>query len=132
MNKKKRQSCGGFTLLEAMIGTGIFAVGALGSFGMMSWIVQATAYSERLVDAAAVSQDQIEALAEVGYTDVASGSTNSSPYGMVWTVKPGSGYKTVTLDVNWYYHTGQPRKFRVSTLIADEIQIASLPDSATP
>jgi type II secretory pathway component PulJ len=132
MKKTKRESRGGFTLLEAMVATGVFAVGTLGSFGLMSWIVQATSYSERLVDASAVGQGQIEALAEMGYDDVASGTTNHSPYGMVWTVNPDAGFKKVTLDVKWYHHSGHSRELRVSTLVADEIQIAALPDSATP
>jgi len=117
----------GFTLLDTVFGSAVFLIGAMGSFGLMSWTMQANNTSGRVIGAAAAAQTKLEELVEIGYDNLTGGSGASGQYTLTWKVTPTNGYKMVNMRVGWSSYTGQRHSYDDSTIVCDVETSAILP-----
>ena len=120
----------GFTLIEAMVGTGVFAIGVAGSVGLLSWIMQATASNGRIVGAEAAGMAQLEEMFNVGLADVQSGTGTAGQYDLAWTVTSASEYNELSVDVEWTNNDGRKSSVSLASMVSDETRIVILPGFA--
>ena len=115
----------GFTLMEVLIATVIFAIISLGAVASMVSVMQGNAFSNKITTATTLAQTKLEEIKRLGYTnaDNAAGTedyktiTNYSAYKRVTSVVPGpvSAMKTVTVTVYW---KADKRSVPVQTILA--------------
>ena len=122
----------GFTVIEAVVGSGIFLIGTLGAFSLLSWILQANANSGRIVEAAAAAQTKLEELVELGYDKVAAGTETAGRYALSWQVTPANQIKTIHLTAMWVDSGGRRGTFTASNMVVDTKSTAILPDPLLP
>jgi len=70
----------GFTLVEAMVATAVFAVSIASVLGLSRWIVQATRANGRSAEAVNLAQAKIESFNHGFYSQVESGSDRVGLY----------------------------------------------------
>ena len=117
----------GSTLIEALVATTIFAVGASATFGMLMFSL-ATARANALdTHAVALATQEREDLRSLVYDNIVTRDPYTSAAPDVWggskfTVhsevqsdQPAANMKTVTVAVSWNYN-GLPRSYSLSTI----------------
>jgi prepilin-type N-terminal cleavage/methylation domain-containing protein len=130
---KNARSKRGFTLLEILMGTGVFSIGIVGSVGLLGWIGRADAANTRTVSAAAIGQAKLEEIREAGYAGAATGTEDDGYYDLAWTITQSSNYtgmRTVNLTVSWVDQDGAHKNLSMSTLLTEEEVVAVLPGFA--
>lgn len=132
MTTQRRKSAQGFTIVEALIGTGVFTMGILGSVGLVSWVAQATAANGRIVVAESFAQAQLEDILESGYDDAGSGTATEGQYDLTWTVTPNGGFKEVALSIEWDNAKGHHKTLALSGIVTEDLVYAKLPGFSLP
>jgi prepilin-type N-terminal cleavage/methylation domain-containing protein len=115
--KKRRQD--GFTLIEAVIGMVIIALGFAGTMSLMSNMLRANAFSARASTAISLAQAVVDDLMEEQYIDVVSGSDTVDFYTRTWRVTAGAGMKDVNVMVSWPSIDGETRRVALNTMVDD-------------
>jgi len=100
----------GFSLIEALIGLVVLAIGIIAVAGMQVISVKGNFFSNSATQAAILAQDKLEYLKQLSYSDsnLSSGQHNegsitgtifSRQYNIVEDV--GNSMKTITVNVQW-------------------------------
>lgn len=96
---------GGFSLIEAIVATGIFVAGALGLVQLVTMAVAANAAARHQTHAAMLASDKVEQLLAAAWGTEAAGDDESNGYRRHWTVAPLAGADDgLVLDVRVACH----------------------------
>lgn len=113
----------GFTLLELLIALVILSIGLLSLSEMQIIAIRENSFAQKLTEAIVLTQDKLEDLRRMGYTQVVAASTTpetlSGGFTRTWTkdtLIPGTVRVTVTCS--WNDATGKSHSASLSTLIA--------------
>lgn len=107
---RREQNAKGFTLIEILIAVTLLSIGLLGMAGLTVGIIRGNALSSEVTAATALTQDRMEDIKRLGYSNAAGSSeayNSISGYAayrrvtMVDIDTPGVGMKTVTVTVYW-------------------------------
>lgn len=107
---RRVQNAKGFTLIEILIAVTLLSIGLLGMAGLTVGIIRGNALSSEVTAATALTQDRMEDIKRLGYSNAAGSSeayNSISGYAayrrvtMVDIDTPGVGMKTVTVTVYW-------------------------------
>ena len=117
-HETKRQA---FTLVEVIVAVLIFAVGALGVFGLAGAIVRMNALSERVSSATSAAESQIERLMGQGCQNVVAGTNMVDGFLCTWTVTTNASLKskTVGMSAQWQDLDGARRKVTLQSVLVD-------------
>lgn len=113
----------GFTLPELLIALVILSIGLLSLAKMQLVAIKGNSFAQKLTQAVVLTQDKLEDLRSMGYTQVVAASTTSEtlPEGFTrtWSKDTSiSGTVKVTVTCNWNDVTGASHRVNLSTLIA--------------
>ena len=121
----------GFTLVEVLVASGIFAFGMLAVLGMLVTAMGGNAQGRKTTEAANFAASKIEDLKRTPYknlissadtTTVSNGSV-SDTFTRTWTVytsvAPPLNLKKVVVTTSWT-SKGQPHNVTIQTLLSDQ------------
>lgn len=146
---RRRRGQAGHTLIEVMVASGVFLVGALGLLRLVISSGEGLQVSSRLTQASSLARTKLDELGNLDYEllvdgDYTEGANNIGPAGTPYTSEggatgaygstdgwferswniatdPGLAYKTITVQVRWYDHPA--KRWRSVSLIGGKSQL---------
>jgi len=100
----------GFSLIETLQGTALFAIAAAAISSLLVTTIQANTHATHMTAAASFAQRKIEELHATPVAALAAGEDSSDEsgvaYARTWTVNPGpsGGSREVAVTVQWIGH----------------------------
>lgn len=114
----------GFTLLELLIGLVILSIGLLSLAQLQLVAVKRNSFAQKLTQATVFTQEKLEDLRRMGYTEVMAASTQSNEtlsgnFTRSWSKDISTnGMVKVTVTSSWNDERGRSHSVNLSTLIA--------------
>lgn len=114
----------GFTLLELLIGLVILSIGLLSLAQLQLVAVKRNSFAQKLTQATVFTQEKLEDLRRMGYTQVMAASTQSNEplsgnFTRSWSKDPSTnGMVKVTVTSSWNDERGRDHSVNLSTIIA--------------
>lgn len=107
----------GFCLVELLVATVIFLIGAVGLLTLLTTTIAANTHSRNVTEATQLAQDQIELLRDQAWNTITAGSDTAGAYSRSWTVDTATtpGAAEVAVTVGWAERGG--RQVRLQTVM---------------
>jgi prepilin-type N-terminal cleavage/methylation domain-containing protein len=109
----------GFTLPEVLIAVVILVLGVVSVTFLSSTILRMNEMSGQVTEGTAIGQSQVDALLDMDYGAIASGSRTSSIYAVAWNIAEDAALKLKTVDVSvsWMDGGGRPHQLNMKSMI---------------
>lgn len=126
---QKLSSLAGFTMLEVLISMSILSVGLLGLASITGSVIRTNSFSDNFTTASALSQDQLETMANTAFGSLTSSSPTPSPidengnsgnsgsiFTRTWTVTSSGTTKSIKVKITWPDALGNTKSVSISTI----------------
>ena len=108
----------GFTLLEIVIGVVIFAIGALGVFGLAGAVRRMNALSNQITVATVTAESRMDRFLAGPFSAITNGTETTNGMTLGWSVatNAGAGTRSVTVVASWQSVDGAPHTVTLRSL----------------
>lgn len=118
MGRRGKSSRDGMTLIEVVVGMGLFMIGMFAFFALTYQLRRLSSFGQDFTEASLIAEGKVDSLR----TATGSGGTNQvGRYTVIWTVTPNAsqGNRRVGVSVNWSDLNGNTHAYTTKSILAN-------------